>query len=155
MKPPLFTYSILGKAQGSPQSLSEAGHAIRAPTRSTAHDNSSHGSLDARVLTGVAKGDPKLIRIMTADGPAVTTITVDGHLAGDCIQEVETSCGEARSKGKSVWLYLRNVTVISDDGQALLRRLATNGVLLKASGIYTSYIVESIQTGDSLRPDHE
>jgi hypothetical protein len=43
---------------------------------------------------------------------------------------------------------LRDVSVVGEDGQALLRRLATKGVRLKASGIYTSYIVQSIQ------PDH-
>ncbi len=89
-----------------------------------------------------------MIRIMTADEPALTMLTVDGQLAGDNIQAVETSCDQARSTGKPIWLFLRDVSVIGDDGQALLRRLATKGVHLKASGIYTSYIVQSIQ------PDH-
>lgn len=86
-----------------------------------------------------------MIRIMTADEPAITMITVDGHLAGDCIQVVETSCDQARSKGKPIWLFLRDVSAIGEDGQALLRRLAAKGVRLKASGMYTSYIVQSIQ----------
>ena len=86
-----------------------------------------------------------MIRIMTTDEPALTMITVDGQLAGDNIQEVETSCDPARSNGKPIWLFLRDVSVIGEDGQALLRRLATEGVRLKASGIYTSYIVQSIQ----------
>jgi muramoyltetrapeptide carboxypeptidase LdcA involved in peptidoglycan recycling len=89
-----------------------------------------------------------MIRIMTADEPALTTITVDGELAGGNIQAVETSCDKARSNGKPIWLFLRDVSVVGEDGQALLRRLATKGVRLKASGIYTSYIVQSIQ------PDH-
>ena len=87
----------------------------------------------------------KMIRIMTADEPALTMITVDGQLAGDNIQAVETSCDQARSNGKPIWLFLRDVSVIGEDGQALLRRLATKGVRLTASGIYTSYIVQSIQ----------
>ena len=87
----------------------------------------------------------QVIRIMTAEKPALTTITVDGELAGDYVHAVETSCDQARSKGRTVWLFLRDVSVISEDGQALLRRLAANGVRLKASGIYTSYIVQSIQ----------
>jgi len=86
-----------------------------------------------------------MIRIMTADEFALTMITVEGQLAGDSIQLVETSCDGARSNGKPIWLFLRDVPVISDDGQALLRRLATKGVRVKASGIYTSYIVQSIQ----------
>ena len=87
----------------------------------------------------------KMIRIMTADEPTLTTITVDGQLAGDNIQAVETICDRARSNGKQIRLFLRDVSVVGEDGQALLRRLATKGVRLKASGIYTSYIVRSIQ----------
>ena len=90
-----------------------------------------------------------MIRIMTADEPGLITITVDGRLAGDYVQAVEASCDQARSKGKPVWLFLREVSVIGEDGQALLRRLATKGVRLKAFGIYTSYVVHSIQP-DSL-----
>lgn len=86
-----------------------------------------------------------MIRIMTDDEPALTMITVDGAFEGDYIHAVETSCDQARSKGKPIWLFLRDVSAIGADGQALLRRLATKGVRLKASGIYTSYIVQSIQ----------
>ena len=96
-----------------------------------------------------------MIRIMTADEPALTTITVDGQLAGDNIQAVETICDQARSNGKPIWLFLRDVAVIGEDGQALLRRLATKGVRLKASGIYTSYIVRSIQPDPLPRTDVE
>ena len=91
-----------------------------------------------------------MIRVMTSDEPALTTITVDGQLSGEYVEVVEGSCDAARSKDKPISLFLRDVTVIGEDGQALLRRLATKGVLLKSSGVYNSYIVESIQPDDLL-----
>ncbi len=93
-----------------------------------------------------------MIRIMTADEPALTTITVDGQLAGDSVQAVETTCDQTRANGKPIWLHLRDVSVIGEDGQALLRRLASKGVRLKASGLYTSYVVRSIQPDPSSTP---
>jgi hypothetical protein len=101
--------------------------------------------LETSVQMRFAEVIRKMIRIMTADEAALTMITVDGQLAGDNIQAVETSCDQARSNGKPIWLFLREVSVIGEDGQALLRRLAKKGVRLKASGIYTSYVVQSIQ----------
>ena len=89
-----------------------------------------------------------MIRVMTSDEPALTTITVDGQLSGDHIEVVERSCDEARSKGKPISLFLRDVSVIGEDGEALLRRLAAKGVCLKSSGVYNSYIVQSIQPDD-------
>ena len=47
----------------------------------------------------------KMIRIITADEPALTMITVDGQLAGDNIQAVETICDQARSNGKPIRLF--------------------------------------------------
>jgi hypothetical protein len=87
-----------------------------------------------------------MIRVMTADEPAGTTITVDGRLSGDAVEPVETSCIEAISKGKPVRLYLRNVSTIDERGRSLLRKLVEKGVGLKASGIYSSYIVDEIQS---------
>ena len=86
-----------------------------------------------------------MIRVMTADEPGLTMITVDGHLAGEYMEVVEASCEQARSNGKPIQLFLRDVSLIGEDGQAFLRRLARKGVRLKASGIYTSYLVQSIQ----------
>jgi len=73
-------------------------------------------------------------------------ITVDGELAGDYLEAIEASCDQASSKGKPVWLFLRDLSVIGEDGRALLRRLATKGVRLTASGLYTSYVVQLIQS---------
>jgi hypothetical protein len=86
-----------------------------------------------------------MIRILTADGPASTTVTVDGRLAGDCIDPVETCCTQAISRGKPVQLFLRDVSTIDESGRALLCRLAARGVRLKAAGIYSSYIVGAIR----------
>ena len=47
-----------------------------------------------------------MIRVMTADELASTTITVDGKLYGDYVDPLETCCKQAISKGKPVWLYL-------------------------------------------------
>ncbi|MBZ5617794.1 MAG: hypothetical protein LAQ69_03515 [Acidobacteriia bacterium] len=82
---------------------------------------------------------------MTSDEPALTTITVDGRLSGESIDTLETFCNRAASKRKPVRLLLRDVSAIGHDGLALLRRLASKDVGLKASGIYTSYLVELIQ----------
>jgi hypothetical protein len=87
-----------------------------------------------------------MIRVITADEAASTTITVDGMLSGDCLEPVETSCIQAISKGKPVRLYRRDVSSIDERGRALLRDLAAKGVGLKASGVYSSYIVDEIQS---------
>jgi hypothetical protein len=90
-----------------------------------------------------------MIRIMTADEPASTTITVDGKLCGDGIEPVQTCCVQALLQGKPVRLYLREVSSIDEGGRMMLRNLAAKGVDLAANGIYSSYIVAEIQAAGS------
>jgi hypothetical protein len=90
-----------------------------------------------------------MIRILTADEPNAITITVDGQLVGDCVDAVETCSYQAMGQGKPVHLFLRDVSYIDDRGRSLLSRLAGKGVQLRASGVYSSYIVTEISRGQS------
>ena len=45
-------------------------------------------------------------------------------------------------------LFLRDVPVLGEDGRRLLCRLAAKGIDLKATGVYNSYIVDSILSDD-------
>ena len=92
-----------------------------------------------------------MIRIMTADDPACTTITVDGQLSGEYAETIETCCAQAFLKGKPVELFLRDVSNIDEPSRGLLHRLVGKGVGLKAAGIYSSYLVAGI-TNHKNRP---
>ena len=85
-----------------------------------------------------------MIRIMTATGPKVITITVDGELSGEYVDAVETCAIQAIAKRRPTHLFLRDVSTIDESGRALLARLAAKGVRLRASGVYCSYIVAKI-----------
>ena len=87
-----------------------------------------------------------MIRIMTVDELTSTTFTVDGTLSGEGIEPVQTCCIAALSKGKPVRLHLRDVSAIDEGGRTMLRHLAAEGVDLTANGIYSSYIVDEIQS---------
>jgi hypothetical protein len=85
-----------------------------------------------------------MIRITTADEPTHTEIIVDGQLSGECAELVETCCRQAIGNERPVQLYLRDVSTIDESGRALLRRLSTKGISLKAAGLSSSYVVDSV-----------
>jgi len=66
-----------------------------------------------------------MIRIMTAEEPASTTITVDGKLSGEGVDLVEACCIQALSKGMAVRLHLRDVSAIDERGQTMLSFLVS------------------------------
>lgn len=86
-----------------------------------------------------------MIRITTVDKPAQTIVIIDGELLSDSINSVEACCNEALSKGKPVQLLLHDVSIIDQGGRLLLCRMAARGIALKATGVYTSYVVDALR----------
>jgi hypothetical protein len=86
-----------------------------------------------------------MFRISKVDEESRTVMTIEGQLSGDYIEAVETCCDQAISTGRQVDLFLRDVSTIDQRGRALLRRLVAKGVHLLASGVYTSYLVQTLQ----------
>jgi hypothetical protein len=87
-----------------------------------------------------------MIRIITADGPQSTKLTVEGTLSDESVETVQACCVQALSKGKAVRLWLHDVSPIGERGRTVLQRLAAAGVDLTADGIYNASIVDEIQS---------
>lgn len=85
-----------------------------------------------------------MIRVTKTEEQSHTIVTIDGQLGSDSIALVETCCNQAKSNGKPVHLFLRDVGTVDQAGQMLLSRLAAKGVVLAAKGVYTSYLVQSM-----------
>jgi hypothetical protein len=86
-----------------------------------------------------------MIRIQTTNNVRGITIAIDGQLAGEYVEEVETAIRNAIEQHKDVHLFLRDVSNIDETGHSLLSRLAAQGVGLSAAGLYSSYVVTQIQ----------
>ena len=79
-----------------------------------------------------------MIRVTQSRERGRTTFIIDGQLSGDYIQVVDICCNLALLKGRPIAVFLRNVLTIDESGRALLARLASKGVRLLATGVYTS-----------------
>jgi hypothetical protein len=85
-----------------------------------------------------------MFRVSRTEEGSRTVVTIDGQLSGDSIALLETCCNQAILTGKRVQLFLRDVSTVDQGGRALLHRLAAKGVRLLASGVYTSYLVRTL-----------
>jgi hypothetical protein len=87
-----------------------------------------------------------MIRIITADGPETTKLTVEGTLSPESIETVQACCAQALSRGKAVRLWLHDVAPIGELGRTVLQRLAAAGVDLAADGVYNASIIDEIRS---------
>jgi len=86
-----------------------------------------------------------MIRIQAANKPGGVTIAIDGQLTAEYVAEVESSIRESMEQYKDLHLFLRNVSYIDEMGHALLSRLASLGVELSATGLYSAHVVTQAQ----------
>jgi len=95
-----------------------------------------------------------MIRVTKTEKRSRTVVTIDGQLSGDSVGVVETCCNQAKSNGKPVQLFLRDVTTVDQEGRSLLSRLAAGGVHMSAVGIYTCYLVEALTSRGAAAQTH-
>jgi hypothetical protein len=93
-----------------------------------------------------------MIRIWTTNESGVITVIVEGQLVGEYVDAVDTSVVQAMGAGKPVHLFLRDVSHIDEGARKLLSRLASEGVALSASGVYSSYLVAELGKKRAGRP---
>lgn len=103
------------------------------------------------MLSQLWGGDAAIFRIGQVKGRSGTVVTVDGQLSGEYVRVAEECLLQALAAGRPVSVFLRNVSAVDEAGRALLCRLASQGVSLHASGVYTSYLVKAFRcTGGSV-----
>jgi hypothetical protein len=69
---------------------------------------------------------------------------IEGELAGEYVPIADACCTEALARGKRLVVFLGDVTTFDAAGRSLLNRLAAHGVLLRGSGVYTSYLLREL-----------
>ncbi len=85
-----------------------------------------------------------MVRLTTTTRRNGITIIVEGQVLREYVGAIDTVVKQACIRGRPVHLFLRDVSSIDESGRALLIRLATMGVRLSATGVYSSHIVEEI-----------
>ena len=97
----------------------------------------------------LARGErTSMFRITRADHATNSVLTLEGDLAGDCVEAVERCCCQAITRGVPVNLVLKEVSNIDIPGRALLEKLPAMGVRLRGAGVYTAYLLRSIRRGE-------
>ena len=86
-----------------------------------------------------------MIRIQATHNAGGVTLALDGQLTAEYVAEVESSIRESMEQSNDVHLFLRNVSHIDETGHVLLSRLASQGVELSATGLYSSHVVNQVQ----------
>ncbi len=73
-------------------------------------------------------------------------ITIEGEIQSDNVGILESECLETLKTCNSVTITIKNVTEIDVEGSALLKRLAKTKARIRATGIYSQYLLRNIKS---------
>jgi hypothetical protein len=68
-------------------------------------------------------------------------VVVEGELTQEYLATAQACCERALEGGKPVQVFLRDVSIVDDEGRAFLVSLVKRGVSLGGSGVYTKQLV--------------
>ena len=86
-----------------------------------------------------------MLRITTHNKDAVTTLKLEGRLAGPWVEELDRCWTKVAGSGQNlVVVDLSGVTFIDPDAKALLTKMWQQGAKLHAVGCLTKCIVEEV-----------
>ena len=75
---------------------------------------------------------------------------LSGQLAGSWVSELRSNWGQVRDRsgGRRYLIDLRDVTLIDESGEGLLRELRNDGAEFVAKGVYTKHILENLNNNE-------
>ncbi len=87
-----------------------------------------------------------MLRISIVDKPRQLRLVLEGTLVAPWAAELTKACDKARADldGRELIVELKNLIVISDDGENVLVELMNEGVTVRAQDMFTKELLRQI-----------
>lgn len=98
-----------------------------------------------------------MLRISTVEARNERRLVLEGKLISPWTVELRKACEKSRQdlKGRELIVDLKNLTVISEEGENLLAALMNDGVRFRCSGVFTRQVLRQVPRGRAHRPQEE
>lgn len=90
--------------------------------------------------------EPHMFRISITDTPSRRTLVVEGDLAGPWVAELGTTCRNSGRalEGRKLVIDLRNLTVMSREGEEAIFDLMKKGAKFTCAGVLTRHVLKQL-----------
>jgi anti-anti-sigma regulatory factor len=87
-----------------------------------------------------------MLKISIVEGTKERRLVVEGKLVPPWSDELKAACERAGSglNGREIVIDLKNLTTISEQGEALLLELMKEGVRFRGCGVFTNEILKQV-----------
>ena len=87
-----------------------------------------------------------MLKISVEDGPVYRRVIVEGRLTAPWVAELRAAYEDSITAlgGRELLIELKDVVVISQEGENVLAELMSKGTTVHSSGVFTRYILERL-----------
>jgi hypothetical protein len=87
-----------------------------------------------------------MLKISVLDGRRQRQLIVEGKLIAPWVDELKAACDRARADldGREFVVDVKQLTVISHEGESLLLELMNDGVKFRSYGVFTKHILRQL-----------
>ena len=98
-----------------------------------------------------------MLRISTGEARNERRLVLEGKLISPWTVELRKAWEKSRQdlKGRELIVDLKNLTVISEEGENLLAALMNDGVRFRCSGVFTRQVLRQVARGRAHKPQGE
>ena len=90
-----------------------------------------------------------MLKISIIDSDKERRLILEGKLIAPWATELERACDEARQnlRGRAIGLELKNLTVISQEGENLLAALMKEGIKVRGCCVFAREVLRKLRAG--------
>ena len=94
-----------------------------------------------------------MLKISTIDTPIQRTLVVEGKLISPWTTELRIAFDNAKrdAKGRELFVDLKNLTMIGQEGEDLLVELMNEGAKFRCCGVFTRQVMRQVARGRAHR----
>jgi len=95
-----------------------------------------------------------MLRILAIEDSSEQRLVLEGKLIAPWTTEVRRACENARQnlEGRELVLDLKNLTVISEQGEDLLAALMSEGVRFRCRGLFAKQVLRQVSRRTEAQP---
>jgi indole-3-glycerol phosphate synthase len=88
-----------------------------------------------------------MLKISIVDSGRERRLMLEGKLIAPWTTELQRACDEARQSllGREIGIDLKNLTVISQEGENLLAALMKEGIKVRGSGVFAREVLRTLR----------
>jgi hypothetical protein len=88
-----------------------------------------------------------MLKISIVDSDTERRLTLEGKLIAPWTTELQRACDEARRSllGREIGIDLKNLTVISQEGENLLAALMEEGIKVRGCGVFAREVLRKLR----------